>query len=205
MAAAISERLLLRRSDPRAGYRGTEAGWSRRSAPTDPGAGLALTEPGAGSDAAAIVTTARRDGGYVLNGSKTWVSDAPDADRYLVYATVAPGSRSRGITTFVVEKGDDGFTLGTKLPKLGTRCCPSGELFFDDCFVADDRRIGGEGQGFRGVIEWFDRSRVLSRRARSGSDGPRSSTRSSTRRSARPSARRSTSSRRCRSDWWTRR
>jgi len=124
------------------------------TAPDAPAAGLALTEPGAGSDAGAIATHARRlDEGYVLNGSKTWISNAPDADRYLVYATVEPGSRSRGITTFVVEKGDDGFTLGTRIPKLGTRCCPSGELFFDDCFVADDRRIGDEGQGFRGVLE----------------------------------------------------
>jgi len=132
------------------------------TAPDAPAAGLALTEPGAGSDAAAIVTHARRiDGGYVLNGAKTWISNAPDADRYLVYATVEPGSRSRGITTFVVAKGDEGFTLGEKIPKLGTRCCPSGELFFDDCLVADDRRIGEEGQGFRGVLEWFDRSRVL--------------------------------------------
>jgi len=130
--------------------------------PDSPAAALALTEPGAGSDAAAIVTHARRvDGGYLLNGSKTWISNAPDADRYLVYATVEPGSRSRGITTFVVDKGDEGFALGKKIPKLGTRCCPSGELFFDDCFVAEDRRIGDEGQGFRGVLEWFDRSRVL--------------------------------------------
>jgi acyl-CoA dehydrogenase len=127
-----------------------------------PAAGLALTEPGAGSDAAAIVTHARRvDGGYVLNGSKTWISNAPDADRYVVYATVEPGSRSKGITTFVVQTGDEGFTLGRKIPKLGTRCCPSGELSFTDCFLPEDRRIGDEGQGFHGVLEWFDRSRVL--------------------------------------------
>ena len=130
--------------------------------PDSPAAGLALTEPGAGSDAAAIVTHARRvDGGYVLNGSKTWISNAPEADRYLVYATVAPGSGSKGIATFVVQKGDDGFTLGRKIPKLGTRCCPSGELFFTDCFLPENRRIGDEGQGFQGVLEWFDRSRVL--------------------------------------------
>ena len=130
--------------------------------PDSPAAALALTEPGAGSDAAAIITHARRtEGGYVMNGSKTWISNAPDADRYLVYATVEPGSRSRGITAFVVAKGDEGFALGKKIPKMGTRCCPSGELFFSDCFVAEDRRIGEEGQGFHGVLEWFDRSRVL--------------------------------------------
>ena len=122
---------------------------------------LAITEPGAGSDAAAITTTATRvDGGYLLNGAKTWASGAPDAAFYLMYATVAPGTRAKGITSFVVEKGDAGFTLGKKLPKMGSRCYPTGELFFTDCFVADDRRIGEEGQGFYGVMRSFDRSRV---------------------------------------------
>ena len=96
----------------------------------------------------------------MLNGAKTWASGAPDAAFYLVYATVAPGTRAKGITSFVVEKGDEGFTLGKKLPKMGSRCYPTGELFFTDCFVAEDRRIGEEGQGFYGVMRSFDRSRV---------------------------------------------
>jgi acyl-CoA dehydrogenase len=122
---------------------------------------LAITEPGAGSDAAAIASTATRvEGGYVLNGAKTWASGAPDAMFYLVYATVAPGTRAKGITSFVLEKGDAGFTLGKKLPKMGSRCYPTGELYFTDCFVAEDRRIGDEGQGFYGVMRSFDRSRV---------------------------------------------
>ncbi|MEP6759036.1 MAG: acyl-CoA dehydrogenase family protein [Actinomycetota bacterium] len=122
---------------------------------------LAITEPGAGSDAAAITTTATRAGdGYLLNGAKTWVSGAPDASYYLVYATVAPGTRAKGITSFVVEKGDAGFTLGKKLPKMGSRCYPTGELSFTDCFVPDDRRIGEEGQAFYRVMRSFDRSRV---------------------------------------------
>jgi acyl-CoA dehydrogenase len=126
-----------------------------------PMTGLAITEPGAGSDAAAISTTAAKvDGGYRLSGQKTWVSGAPVARYYLVYATVAPGTRAKGITSFVVEQGDEGFTLGRKLPKLGSRCYPTGELFFTDCFVPDDRRIGDEGQGFSGVMRSFDRSRV---------------------------------------------
>jgi acyl-CoA dehydrogenase len=126
-----------------------------------PMTGLAITEPGVGSDAAAITTTATKvDGGYRLNGQKTWVSGAPVGRYYLVYATVAPGTRAKGITSFVVEQGDEGFTLGAKLPKLGSRCYPTGELFFADCFVADDRRIGDEGQGFYGVMRSFDRSRV---------------------------------------------
>jgi acyl-CoA dehydrogenase len=122
---------------------------------------LAITEPGAGSDAAAITTTATKvDGGYVLNGQKTWVSGAPVAEYYLVYATVAPGTRAKGITSFVLEKGDEGFTLGEKLPKLGSRCYPTAELFFSDCVVPGDRRIGDEGQGFYGVMRAFDASRV---------------------------------------------
>jgi acyl-CoA dehydrogenase len=126
-----------------------------------PMTGLAITEPGAGSDAAAIATTATKvGGGYRLNGQKTWVSGAPVARSYLVYATVAPGTRAKGITSFVVEQGDDGFTLGKKLPKLGSRCYPTGELFFTECFVPEDRRVGDEGQGFSGVMRSFDRSRV---------------------------------------------
>ncbi len=126
-----------------------------------PMTGLAITEPGAGSDAAAITTTATRaDGGYVLNGQKTWVSGAPVARFYLVYATVAPGTRSKGITSFVVETDDEGFSLGEKLPKMGSRCYPAGELFLADCFVPADRRIGEEGQGFAGVMRSFDASRI---------------------------------------------
>jgi acyl-CoA dehydrogenase len=123
--------------------------------------GLAITEPGAGSDAAAIATTATKvDGGYRLNGQKTWISNAPVADVYLVFATVAPGTRSKGITAFVLERGDPGFEIGRKLPKMGARCYPAGELFFSDCALADDRRIGDEGQGFYGVMRWFDVTRV---------------------------------------------
>jgi len=124
-------------------------------------AALAITEPGAGSDAAAITTTARRDGDtYVLDGSKTWVSGAPEADLYLVYATVAPGTRSKGITSFVVQRGDPGFAIGRKLPKMGSRAYPAAELSFEGCRIAEDRRIGGEGQGFAGVLRWFERTRV---------------------------------------------
>jgi alkylation response protein AidB-like acyl-CoA dehydrogenase len=126
-----------------------------------PMTGLAITEPGVGSDAAAITTTATRvEGGYRLNGQKTWVSGAPVGRYYLVYATVAPGTRAKGITSFVVEQGDEGFSLGRTLPKLGSRCYPTGELFFADCFVPEDRRIGDEGQGFYGVMRSFERSRV---------------------------------------------
>ncbi len=129
--------------------------------PRPPVGALATTEPECGSDAAAMRSHAKRvDGGYVLNGQKTWISNAPVADLYIVYATIAPGTRSKGITSFVLEKGDPGFVLGRKLPKMGSRSYPAGELFFEDCFVPEDRRIGEEGQGFYGVMRWFEWTRV---------------------------------------------
>ena len=129
--------------------------------PRPPVCGLAITEPGAGSDAAAITTHAKPvDGGYELNGGKMFIGNAPLIDLCVVFATVAPGSGSRGITAFVLERGDAGFTSGPPLPKMGGGCFPVGELRFEDCFVADDRRLGDEGQGFRGVMGYFDRARV---------------------------------------------
>ena len=129
--------------------------------PAPPATALATTEPEAGSDAAAITTSARRvDGGYVIDGHKKFIGNAPIADACVVFATVAPGTRSKGITAFVVERGDPGFVLGDRLPKMGSRCFPAGELHFEQCFVADDRRLGEEGQGFSGLMECFDRARV---------------------------------------------
>jgi acyl-CoA dehydrogenase len=129
--------------------------------PRPPACALAVTEPGAGSDAAAITTHAQRvDGGYVLNGHKKFIGNAPVADLCVVFATVAPGTRAAGITAFVVERGDEGFVIGPRLPKMGSRCFPVGELRFEDCFLPDDRRLGAEGEGFRGVMRTFDRARV---------------------------------------------
>jgi len=129
--------------------------------PEPPVCGLAITEAGAGSDAASITTRATKvDGGYVLTGAKKFIGNGPVLDVCTVFATVEPGSGSRGITAFVVERGDQGFLTGPPLPKMGSRCFPAGELFFEDCFVPDDRRIGREGQGFRGLMGFFDRARV---------------------------------------------
>jgi acyl-CoA dehydrogenase len=129
--------------------------------PHPPAAAVAITEPGAGSDAAAITTTAARtDGGYVLNGHKKFIGNAPVADVCVVFATVAPGTRAKGITAFVVERGDEGFVHGDRLPKMGSRCFPAGELHFRDCFLPADRRLGEEGQGFYGLMRCFDRGRV---------------------------------------------
>jgi alkylation response protein AidB-like acyl-CoA dehydrogenase len=123
---------------------------------------VASTEPGVGSDAASIATTATRvDGGYRLRGQKTWVSNGGIASYYVVFATVEPGSRHRGITAFVVEKGDEGVAFGQPMRKMGQRAIVNSELFLEDAFLPDDRRLGDEGQGFYGLMRAFDRSRVI--------------------------------------------
>ncbi|MGN6798469.1 MAG: acyl-CoA dehydrogenase family protein [Gaiellaceae bacterium] len=129
--------------------------------PEPPACSVAITEPEHGSDSAAIETTARRvDGGYVIDGRKKFIGNAPIADVCVVFATVEPGARAKGITAFVVERGDEGFIHGERLPKMGSRCFPAGELQFDGCFVPDDRRLGGEGDGFSGLMHVFDVARV---------------------------------------------
>ena len=122
---------------------------------------LATTEPDAGSDAAAMRTRARKvDGGYVLDGQKAWISNGGIAQFYVVFATVAPGTGHRGITAFLLDRDDDGLSFGAPIPKMGQRAIPNTELFLQDCFVPDDRRLGGEGEGFRGLMTTFDRSRA---------------------------------------------
>jgi alkylation response protein AidB-like acyl-CoA dehydrogenase len=129
--------------------------------PAPPACALAVTEPGAGSDAAAITTTATRvNGGYLLDGHKKFIGNAPVADWCVVLATVAPGTRAKGITAFVVERGDEGFVPGPTLPKMGSRCFPAGEILLEHCFVPSDRRIGDEGAGFYGLMRCFEWGRV---------------------------------------------
>jgi alkylation response protein AidB-like acyl-CoA dehydrogenase len=126
-----------------------------------PFAALATTEPGAGSDAASIATTATRSSaGYVLSGQKTWISNGGLAEYYVVFATVEPGSGSRGITAFVVEKGDPGVTFGGPMRKMGQRAIVNAEMFLQEAEVPEDRRLGEEGQGFYGLMRTFDRSRI---------------------------------------------
>lgn len=122
---------------------------------------LATTEPESGSDAASIRTVARRDGDrYVLSGQKSWTSNGGEAAFYVVFATVDPGSGHRGVTAFVLEKDDPGLTWGTPMRKMGQRAIPNVELFLEEVEVDASRRLGEEGQGFRGLMETFDRSRV---------------------------------------------
>ena len=122
---------------------------------------LATTEPESGSDAASIRTTARRDGeSYVISGQKSWISNGGAAGTCVVFATVEPGSGHRGVTAFVLESGDEGFGWGPPMRKMGQRAIVNTELFLDDVRVPADRRLGEEGEGFRGLMETFDRSRV---------------------------------------------
>jgi len=122
---------------------------------------LATTEPGAGSDAASIQTTATKSKDcYVLRGQKSWISNGGIADFYVVFATVAPGTRAKGVTAFVVEKGDAGVSFGAPMKKMGQRAILNAEMFLEDAEVPADRRLGEEGQGFYGLMHTFDRSRV---------------------------------------------
>ena len=106
-------------------------------------------------------TRARKvDGGYVLDGQKAWISNGGIAQFYVVFATVAPGTGHRGITAFLLDRDDAGLSFGEPIPKMGQRAIPNTELFLQDCFVPDDRRLGAEGEGFRGLMTTFDRSRA---------------------------------------------
>lgn len=123
---------------------------------------LATTEPGTGSDAASLQTRAKRDGDhYVLNGQKTWISNAPYAEYFIVFATVDPSLRSRGVTAFVVPRETEGLSVGSPMRKLGQRGIVNAEVFLDNVRVPVDHRIGDEGQGFYGMMKTFDASRIL--------------------------------------------
>jgi len=131
------------------------------TSPDPPLTALAITEPESGSDAASIRTAARRvAGGYVLSGQKAWTSNGGVASFYVVFANVEPGSGHRGITAFVVEAEDEGFSCGPPIRKMGQRAIPNTELFLDQVFLPEDRRLGEEGEGFRGLMQTFDRSRA---------------------------------------------
>jgi alkylation response protein AidB-like acyl-CoA dehydrogenase len=123
---------------------------------------FALTEPHAGSDAGAITTRASRapDDSYRLTGSKIWISNAPEADRYLVFASLDPAAGSKAITAFLVEKGLPGFTFGAHEKKMGIRSCPAAELIFDDCAVPASNRLGDEGDGYKIALSALAEGRI---------------------------------------------
>jgi alkylation response protein AidB-like acyl-CoA dehydrogenase len=120
----------------------------------------ALTEAGSGSDASAMVTTARRDGdSYVLNGSKRFITSAGVAHLYTVFAKTDPDAGSHGISAFLVEAETDGFEVGRLEPKMGIKGSTTGELFFTDCRIPAENLIGAEGDGFRIAMQVLDRTR----------------------------------------------
>ncbi len=122
---------------------------------------FALTEAGAGSDPAAMETTApRHNGGYILNGTKTFITNGAEADIAVVFATTDKSLRHRGIASFIVEKGTPGFSVGKLERKLGVRGSSTAELLFENCFVPEANRLGDEGKGFRIALEILDGSRI---------------------------------------------
>lgn len=123
---------------------------------------LAVTEPGVGSDAAAITTRAVKvDGGYRLTGQKAWISNGGVAEYYVIFATLDPALRSRGVTAFLVNSGTEGLSFGEPMRKMGQRAIRNTEVFLDGVFVPDADRLGDEGRGFHGLMRTFDISRTV--------------------------------------------
>ncbi|MEY9846556.1 alkylation response protein AidB-like acyl-CoA dehydrogenase [Streptacidiphilus sp. BW17] len=130
--------------------------------PDTPMTSLATTEPGAGSDAGSITTTATRTtGGYLLRGQKAWISNAGEADFYVVFAKTDPAARSRGVSAFLLHKGTEGMTFGEPMRKMGQRAIVCREVFLADAFVPEENLLGAEGQGFKGLMRTFDISRTV--------------------------------------------
>ena len=123
-------------------------------------AAYALTEPGSGSDSAAMRTTARREGDeYVLNGGKRFITNAGVAGVYVVFAKTDPDAGHSGISAFIVEAEYPGFEVGRIEPKMGIKGSTTGEIFFNDCRVPAANLLGAEGEGFRIAMRILDRSR----------------------------------------------
>ena len=120
-----------------------------------------LTEPEAGSDAGGTETVAELDGDYyILNGNKIFITNAPKADTYVVFAVTTPGIGTHGISAFIVEKGWEGFTFGDHYDKLGIRSSSTAELQFNNVKVPKENLLGQEGQGFRIAMQTLDGGRI---------------------------------------------
>jgi isovaleryl-CoA dehydrogenase len=123
---------------------------------------LAMTEPGSGSDVVSMRTRAEKRGDrYVLNGSKMWITNGPDADVLLIYAKTDAKAGPRGISTFIVEKTMKGFSTSPKLDKLGMRGSNTCELVFVDCEVPAENRLGAENEGVRVLMSGLDYERAI--------------------------------------------
>ncbi|MCD6569423.1 MAG: acyl-CoA dehydrogenase family protein [Deltaproteobacteria bacterium] len=124
---------------------------------------MGLTEPGAGSDAVSLKTRAKKVGNeYILNGTKTFISNAPIADTAVIYATLDPSLGAKGLCAFIVEKDFPGYTVGRKLSKMGLRSSPTGEIVLEDCHVPEENLLGGvEGKGLRHMFSGLDIERFM--------------------------------------------
>lgn len=123
---------------------------------------LAMSEAGAGSDVVSMKLRATKvDGGWRLNGTKFWITNAPYADTLVVYAKTDMDAGSKGITAFLIEKDVAGFSIGQKIEKVGMRGSPTAELVFDDCFVADEQVMGPLNGGVKVLMSGLDYERVV--------------------------------------------
>jgi isovaleryl-CoA dehydrogenase len=123
---------------------------------------LAMSESGAGSDVVSMRTSAKEvDGGYVLSGTKMWITNGPDADFIVVYAKTVPDGGSKGITAFIVEKEFEGFSCARKLDKMGMRGSNTGELVFDEVFVPKENMLGELNRGVKVLMEGLDLERLV--------------------------------------------
>jgi isovaleryl-CoA dehydrogenase len=123
---------------------------------------LAMSEAGSGSDVVSMRLTARRTGDrYVLNGTKFWITNAPEADTLVVYAKTDPDAAGRGITAFLVEKGFKGFSVSKKLDKMGMRGSDTAELVFEDCEVPEENVMGPENGGVGVLMSGLDYERAV--------------------------------------------
>jgi isovaleryl-CoA dehydrogenase len=123
---------------------------------------LAMSEPGAGSDVVSMKLKAEKKGDrYILNGTKMWITNGPDADVLVVYAKTDPAAGSRGMTAFLIEKGFKGFSCAQKLDKLGMRGSHTGELVFEDCEVPEENVLGQVGRGVNVLMSGLDYERAV--------------------------------------------
>ncbi len=121
-----------------------------------------MSEAGAGSDVVAMSTRAERKGeGYLINGTKNWITNGSEADVLVVYVKTTPSAGPRGITAFLIEKGMKGFRPGRKLDKLGMRGSPTAELVFEDCEVASENVLGRPDEGVSVLMSGLDYERLV--------------------------------------------
>ena len=123
---------------------------------------LAMSEPGAGSDVMGMRTTAVRDGDdYVLNGSKMWITNAPEADVMIIYSKTDPDAGTKGVSAFLVEKDTPGYSIAQKLDKLGMRGSDTAEVVLEDCRIPAANRLAEEGKGAAILMSGLDYERVV--------------------------------------------